>query len=48
MAARDICIEHDIKVTGTIGILCACVRDRHISPREADEALAIDNKCHYE
>ncbi|MDA0747073.1 MAG: hypothetical protein O2954_11175 [bacterium] len=38
-AARDCCLERDVKFTGTIGILKACCRDGLILPQEADGVL---------
>ena len=38
-AARDACARLKISVTGTLGILAACVRDGQISEDEADATL---------
>ena len=38
--ARTVCAEMDIPVTGTVGILAACCRDRIITPDEADDVLS--------
>ncbi len=37
--ARNRCFDDGVPVTGTIGILKACVLDGILSPREADDAL---------
>lgn len=39
IAARASCQDHNIKFTGTIGILKACCRDEMLLPKEADTAL---------
>ena len=39
-AARKACAEHDISVTGTIGILLALVREQTLSGDNADTLLA--------
>lgn len=38
-AARTMCDEHKIVVTGTIGILMACCSDGEITPEDADQIL---------
>ena len=38
-AARNACVRLKILVTGTLGILAACVRDGQISERDADDCL---------
>jgi predicted nucleic acid-binding protein len=47
-AARTACEERRVRVTGTIGILKACVQDGSLSPEEADAALQsmIDHGYH--
>lgn len=40
MSARQACARLAVKVTGTIGILLAAVRDGEIAPPEAEQALA--------
>jgi predicted nucleic acid-binding protein len=38
-AARSICAERDVKVTGTIGILLALCKSKTLTPTEADAIL---------
>jgi predicted nucleic acid-binding protein len=38
-AARNCCIEQNVRFTGTIGILKACCRDRVLLPEKADAIL---------